>query len=229
MMAGRCVSATHMGIGSLRVAARPLWARQWGPPPRCVDLLCLPRGLTADDIRMIQQQLLREDQFIPGQTNQDPNDLARHATVTATSHEPGCGPEQVLSGITRHRHGNEHQWASAPGAALPQSLELRFSEPREVSEVQVIFDTGFAPSLTLTHSDAFNARMIRGPQPETVRDYTVELEVEGDWVEVARVAGNYQRRRVHGFACLRADALRITCEATNGDPQARIFEVRAYS
>lgn len=231
MMAGRCVSATHMGIGSLRVAATAAAMGQavGTAAARCVDLLCLPGDLTADDIRLIQQQLLREDQFIPGQTNQDPDDLARHASVTATSHEPGREPEQVLSGITRHRRGDEHQWASAPEAALPQSLELRFAEPREVGEVQVIFDTGFARPLTLTHSDAFNARIIRGPQPETVRDYSVQLEVGGDWIEVARVTGNYQRRRVHCFECLTASALRITCEATNGDAQARIFEVRAYS
>jgi len=149
--------------------------------------------------------------------------------VTATSHEQGREPAQILSGVTRHRHGNEHQWASAPGHDLPQSIELRWDGPREVSEVQIIFDTGFARPLTLTHSDGFNSRIVRGPQPETVRDYVVELEVGGSWVEVKRRTDNYLRRRVHHFESLTATALRITCTATNGDAQARIFEVRAYS
>ncbi|MGD9494771.1 MAG: FAD-dependent oxidoreductase [Armatimonadota bacterium] len=231
MMAGRCASATHMGMASTRVAATGAAMGQavGTAAARCIDYLCLPRDLSADDIACIQQQLLREDQFIPELTNQDPDDHARHATVTATSHEPGHEPEQVLSGVTRHRHGNENQWASAAGAPLPQSLELRFPGPREVSEVQIIFDTGFARPLTLTHSPGFNQRIIRGPQPETVRDYVIELEVGGHWVEVKRRSGNYQRRRVHRFESLTATALRITCEATNGDAQARIFEVRAYS
>ena len=108
-------------------------------------------------------------------------------------------------------------------------IELRWEGPREISEVQIIFDTGFARPLTLTHSDGFNSRIVRGPQPETVRDYVVELEVGGNWVEVKRRSDNYQRRRVHHFECLTATALRITCTATNGDAQARLFEVRAYS
>ena len=94
--------------------------------------------------------------------------------------------------------------------------------------MQVIFDTGFVRPLTLTHSDGFNSRIIRGPQPETVRDYTIEVETSGDWIRVAEVAGNYQRRRVHEFEPQHSMGLRVTCQATNGDEQARIFEVRAY-
>ncbi len=231
MMAGRCASCTHMGMGSTRVAATGAAMGQavGAAAARCVDLLCLPGDLSPADIAALQQQLLREDHFIPELANEDPDDLARQARVTATSYEEGREPEQILSGVTRHRHGNEHQWASAPGHDLPQSIELRWDLPQEVSEVQIIFDTGFARPLTLTHSDAFNSRMVRGPQPETVRDYVVELEVEGNWVEVKRKTGNYRRRRVHHFEPLTTTALRITCNATNGDPQARIFEVRAYS
>ncbi len=231
MMAGRCASCTHMAMGSTRVAATAAAMGQaaGAAAARCVDFLCLPADLSADDIATLQQQLLRDDHFIPEVVNEDPDDLARQAEVTATSHEQGREPAQILSGVTRHRHGNEHQWASAPGHDLPQSIELRWDGPREVSEVQIIFDTGFARPLTLTHSDGFNSRIVRGPQPETVRDYVVELEVGGGWVEVKRRTDNYQRRRVHHFESLTATALRITCTATNGDTQARIFEVRAYS
>lgn len=231
MMAGRCASCTHMAMGSTRVAATGAAMGQavGAAAARCVDYLCLPGELSRSDIVSLQQQLLREDHFIPELANEDPDDLARQARVTATSYEEGREPEQILSGVTRHRHGVENQWASAPGRALPQSIELRWDGPREISEVQIIFDTGFARPLTLTHSDRFNEKIIRGPQPETVRDYVVEVEMDGHWVEITRVTGNYQRRRVHNFECLTATALRITCEATNGDAQARIFEVRAYA
>ncbi len=231
MMAGRCASCTHMGMASTRVAATGAAMGQavGTAAARCIDYLCLPRDLSNDDIASIQRQLLREDQFIPELANDDPDDLARQAAVTATSHEPGREPAQVASGVTRHRHGDEHQWASAPGRELPQSLELSWDEPREVSQVQIIFDTGFARPLTLTHSPGFNDKIVRGPQPETVRDYRVEVEIREHWVEVARVQENHQRRRVHDFECLTASAVRITCDATNGDEQARVFEVRAYS
>ena len=230
MMAGRCASCTHMAMGSTRVAATGAAMGQavGAAAAMCVDTLNLPRELSDSDIRELQQQLLREDHYIPELPNNDPADLARSATVTATSEEAGREATQVLSGVTRHRHGNENQWASAPGESRPQSIELRWSEPQTVSQVQIIFDTGFARPLTLTHSDGFNAKVVRGPQPETVRDYQVEVETEGGWVEVARVEGNHQRRRVHEFDAIAVQAVRLTCEATNGDTQARVFEVRAY-
>jgi len=94
--------------------------------------------------------------------------------------------------------------------------------------VQLIFDTGFERPLTLTHSDQFNERIVRGPQPETVRDYRVEVETDDGWMPVARVSGNYQRRRVHDFESCVTSAVRVVVEATNGDEQARVFELRAY-
>ncbi len=230
MMAGRCASCTHMAMGSTRVAATGAAMGQavGAAAAMCVDSACLPSELGASDIQELQQQLLREDHYIPELPNADADDLARGATVTATSEEPGCEAAQVLSGVTRHRHGNENQWASAAGAALPQSIELRWDGPRDISQVQIIFDTGFARPLTLTHSDGFNAKVIRDAQPESVRDYRVEVEAGGGWVEVSRAAGNYQRRCVHEFDTVAAAAVRIVCETTNGDEQARVFEVRAY-
>ena len=229
-MAGRCASATHMGMASTRVAATAAAMGQavGTAAGHCINRLCLPRDLGDDGIASVQQQLLRADHFIPELSNEDPADLLRSAVVTATSHEEGREPAKVLSGITRHRHGDEHQWASVPGAALPQSVELRWDTRHELSQVQLVFDTGFERPLTLTHSDSFNERIVRAPQPECVRDYRVELECDNQWVEVARIQGNHQRRRVHQFECMTASAVRIVCDATNGDEQARIFEVRAY-
>ena len=68
------------------------------------------------------------------------------------------------------------------------------------------------------------------PQPETVRDYTVAVEVGGAWREIAVVTGNYQRQRRHRLeAAIAVTAVRISVSATNGIDHARIFEVRAYS
>lgn len=230
LMAGRCASCTHMAMGSTRVAATGAAMGQAVglAAARCVDYLCLPGDLNSGDIDSIQQQLLREDQFIPELANEDPDDMAREATVSASSHEPDHEPEKILSGVTRHRDGDDHQWRSEPGAGLPQYIELGWDKARELRELQIIFDTGFERPLTLTHSERFNERIRRGPQPETVRRYTVAVESGDRWVEIAHVHGNYQRRRVHNFECLTANRVRITCEATNGVDEARIFEVRAY-
>ena len=67
------------------------------------------------------------------------------------------------------------------------------------------------------------------PVAECVRDYRVLVEGEtGGWREVAEVAGNYHRRRVHRFEEVSARRVRIEVLATNGSPSARIYEVRIY-
>ena len=64
----------------------------------------------------------------------------------------------------------ENAWAT-PMREGGVWVQLEWKQPRTISHVQITFDTGFQRVLTLTHQDDFNAKMIRAPQPETVRDY----------------------------------------------------------
>ena len=49
-----------------------------------------------------------------------------------------------------------------------------------------------------------------------------------DLTELATVEGNYQRVNRHRVEPVEAEAVRIHVSATNGDPMARIFEIRCY-
>ena len=119
---------------------------------------------------------------------------------------------------------------SDPASGFPASLVLGWEEPVSLSEVRLVFDTGMHREMVFTLSDSCHRRNVWGPQPETVKDYFVEvLDASGNWKRVASIAGNYARMRVHRFPAEdRISALRVTVEATNGVPEARIFEVRAY-
>lgn len=124
-----------------------------------------------------------------------------------------------------------HRWMSDPASGLPAWLALRWDSPVTLREVQVVFDTGMDRFLTLSQADGYTRRMHWGqPQSETVRDYSIEVAgIDGAWREVARVHGNYQRRRVHLLPQPDVvQALRIVITATNGLDHARIFEIRAY-
>jgi hypothetical protein len=72
--------------------------------------------------------------------------------------------------------------------------------------------------------------MVRGPQPETVRDYTLSGRSgpDAEWRELVRVTGNHQRLVRHRFAPVQLQALRLHILATHGDPIARVYEVRVY-
>jgi hypothetical protein len=128
-------------------------------------------------------------------------------------------------------HPGSHRWMSDPVAGLPAWIELRWPEPVAVAEVQLVFDTGQHRFLTLSQADGYTRRMHWGEaQPETVRDYRLEVEMTpGQWTTVHAERGNYQRLRRHRLSAGPVvGALRVVVEATNGLDHARIFEVRVY-
>jgi hypothetical protein len=230
-MAGRNISASHVAFASTRVMAT---CAVVGQAAGTAAALCarhglLPAALCGDRLAELQQTLLRDDAYLLGTRNSDPADLARCAAVTASSEQPGSAATNIHSGVTRQVGEESNAWHSAPLAGGPAWLELRWPQAQQVGSVQCVFDSGFARQLTLTMSDSHNARQVRAAQPETVRDYRVEAEVDGAWRTLAEVHGNYQRRRLHAVDPVAATALRLSVTATNGAPEARLFEVRAYA
>ncbi len=245
MFAGRNFSATHVGFSSTRVMATCAVIGQGVGTAAAYAAAhgMLPGQLAADSqaVKAIQQRLLRDDAYLIGQHNQDPDDIARIATVTASSEaQDGCC-QAVLSGQTRSVHGpmgarpdlsfpGLHRWISDPAAGLPAWIELRWETPVLAAQVQLIFDTGMHRVLTLTHADGYAAKMKYGiPQPETVRDYRIEGQIDGIWMELITVTGNYQRRVVHTFGEPQpVSALRLVVMGTNGLRQVHVCEIRVY-
>lgn len=230
LFAGRNMSASHVAFGSTRVMAT---CSVMGQAVGTAAAMCgrnglVPRELGRDGIGELQQQLLEDDAYMIGVTNSDPNDLARSAMVRASSEAPNAQAGNVINGVHRGVYADTNRWTSDPMQGMPQWLELRFREPKRPREVRLVFDTGLNRPLTLTHSDRFNARMKPGPQPETVRDYELQL-LDGERTKtVARVQGNYQRRVIHRLEPTTATGVRLNVQATNGDASARVLEVRVY-
>jgi hypothetical protein len=229
MMAGRNISATHAAFTSTRVMATCAVIGQavGTAAARCIAENISPRELARDERRLtrLQQTLLRDDQSIRGMRNEDPADLGRQATAWASAHEPATPPSIVLDGWVRDIPGKEvHQWTARMGEGGAW-IELRWPQPVQLSEVQFTFDTGFQRELTLSSSDSAMRGVIRGPQPETVRDYRVQA---GDR-QIVQVRGNVQRLCRHKFAPITTDRLRLQVDATNGSDLARVFEIRCYA
>lgn len=87
-LAGRIISASHVAFGSTRVMAT---CAHGGQAVGMAASHCLRDGLTPRDLlepaRMerLQSDLVRRGQFIPGFRLAAPDDLARHAEITASS------------------------------------------------------------------------------------------------------------------------------------------------
>lgn len=227
--AGRNISATHVAFGSTRVMGT---CSVVGQAVGTAAALCAREGITPAELKKhiapLQQTLLKGDAYIIGVTNADPYDLARSAQVVASSELPEGRAANILNGVRRGVYHATNRWISDPTKGFPQWVELRFPHEVRLREVHLVFDTGLHRPLTLTHSDSYNARMVRGPQPETVRDYDLQLIHGRSTLTVASVRGNYQRFCRHRCPVHSATALRLVVHATNGDPSARVFEIRAY-
>ncbi len=184
--------------------------------------------------------IIEEIGFLIGIANSDPADLARSATVTASSELPGSPATNIRSGFTRSVHGKggapldrivpgTHRWMSDPTKGLPAWVQLEWAKPIAFSEIRITFNTGLHRELTLSMSEKATANMCWGkPQPETVRDYRIEVSDEtGLWHPVVEGTGNYRRLVIHRLSSpVTTQRLRVVVEKTNGAEEARILEVR---
>lgn len=240
LFAGRNLSATHVAFASTRVMAT---CGVIGQAAGIAAAHAVREGLDntsllqPEAVRAVQQAILKQDCFIIGIGNEDPNDLARAATVTASSERPEGPASAVLDGVTRSVHGERgvkpgqsvegtHRWMSVD---LPAWLELVWDEPVEIEEVLLTFDTGLHRWLSLTQHDLVHeTKNIWGPQPETVREYQLTASLEGEATQLAAVQDNYLRQRIHRFSPRKLNRLRLEVRSAHALDHARVLEMRCY-
>ena len=172
--------------------------------------------------------MYRQDQAILDIQNEDEDDFGRRAIVKASWQTEDGPASNVIDGFNRDvSDGKTHQWRAPMQDGQPW-IELSWNKPVRVGQIQLIFDTGLNRFLRISPEDSVYRNQERGPQPETVSDYTIEAIHNNKRTVLATVRNNYLRRVVHAIEPMEAEAIRITVQKTNGDPFARIFEVRCY-
>jgi len=234
LFAGRNISASHVAFASTRVMGTCAIGGQAIGTAAAIAVkssLALTDFQAGAPLQELQQTLMKDDAYLPNLLNEDPADLARRSEITASSAKAGCGPELVIDGIARDLNyerlgewsdGQPHHWESE---TLPAWLEVKLPEEATVSEIHLTFDSGFCRELILTMSDSMTKKIVRGPQPETVKHY----RITANGAVLAEVKNNYLRKRVHKLAePVQASALRVEVLETNGVETARLFEVRVY-
>jgi hypothetical protein len=87
MMAGRPISCSYAAFASSRVLSTGSIVGQavGVAASLCKKHKTTPRGVAKNHARECQQLILRQDGHIPGVINEDPSDLARQTTATASS------------------------------------------------------------------------------------------------------------------------------------------------
>lgn len=239
MFAGRNISASHIAFASTRVMAT-CFAMGEGvgiAAAYAAQNRLKPAELAgnATAMRAIRQRILQEDSYLIGAALDDPRNLVRSGSLTASSAQPQGPASNVLSGQNRAMTGprgvaqerecpGSHRWMSDPAEGFPAWIAVRWEAPQSISSIELVFDTGLHRHLTLTHSSSYFSKMVWGQgQPETVKDFTVEVETANGWEPLCIVEGNWQRRwKYHAPAPLHCRAVRLILTASWGIDHARV-------
>lgn len=223
MMAGKIISASKLGLSSARVMGTCAIGGQavGTAAAMCVAKGVFPRELLPH-IEELRCNLVRDDCLIPGFSGED-GDLIKGAKVWASSskdgHEPGC----ITNGSAR-----EGVYISDGIAKNGERISILPGKAIRLNEVRLTFDSCFERAIKITLSDKRRAQQISGVPRELVKDYRIELLMNGQVKASNEVSGNFQRMNIHIFDEILTDEIRLTVFATNGCPDARIFRVAAY-
>ncbi|TBL79573.1 FAD-dependent oxidoreductase [Paenibacillus thalictri] len=132
-------------------------------------------------------------------------------------------PAHVADGYLRP-YGGPNMWVSAPmHEGREEWIELAWTAPEKVSEIQLIFNDD-------VNEDLVNLHYKRTPfdvMPELVKNYRIEAYVDDAWKTIAREDDNRRRKRVHRLSDgLETAKLRLVIESTNGSRFAEVVAIR---
>ena len=214
LFAGRNVSQTHIALSSTRVMATCAVMGQAAGTgaAMCVRQGITPRQLAHDRIEQLQEQLLRDDAFIPNRPARDPKDLARQSGVIF-AHPTRSGDARLLvDGVSRDENDAVHHWQSD---SLPAEVQLEWEQPVSLSRLEIKCDTNLKCNIMMRKTSP-KSHHTREVPPELLKSLTAEARVNGQWVEVGSIDNNRTR-------LIRLDFTKVT---DNGHPAAPEGNVR---
>lgn len=227
LFAGRNVSQTHIALSSTRVQAT---CSTMGQAVGTAAALCLkkditPRQLATDHINDLQEQLLRDDAFIPNRPSELPGDIAKKADrITASSTTSGDA-KHLVDGMGRDFNGREHHWQSK---GLPADVTFEWDAPVAISAVEVKCDTNVKRNILMRKDSRVSETFTNTIPAELLRAIELQANVNGEWAPLESKDKNQTRLIKFRFDEIKTTAIRLKITKTYGADVAKLFEVRAY-
>ncbi|MCG8579141.1 MAG: FAD-dependent oxidoreductase [Bacteroidales bacterium] len=228
LFAGRNISQTHMALSSTRIMAT---CALEGQAVGTAAALCFKRNITPRElgqkyINELQEQLLRDDVFIPNRVANDSNDLVGKAALIMASSTSSGNAQFLSDGMSRDYNGKVHHWQSD---GLPAMVSVEWENNVEISKVEVKCDTNVKRNIMLRRDSLENEIYTTQIPPELIKSMDVEARVQGEWTKIGSIDDNRTRRVKFTCDKVVATAIRINVKETYGFQHAKLFEVRCYS
>ncbi|MFI3286028.1 MAG: FAD-dependent oxidoreductase [Rikenellaceae bacterium] len=225
LFAGRNASVSHIALSSTRIIGTcALMGQAAGTAAAmCVEYSTTPRGIYQNHIHELQERLIRDDSYLPYRPASGENDLARKATLEASSTLSG-DVLNLIDGYGRDELDAIHHWESE---GLNPDLTLKWREEIDLSKVEIKCDSNLHKEIQL--EDPYKMKLSDGKMPkELAKKISVEIFKDGQWVEIANIDNNIRRLVKFTFPKVKTTALRVNVEETYGASNVRLFEVRCY-
>ena len=230
MFAGRNASLTHIALSSTRIQGTcALMGQAVGTAATiCVKKGITPREVANKHIKELQEQLMRDDVYIPKVAANDSKDLAKKASQIFGSSTKTGAAKNVINGISRDIDGEINHWQSE---GLGATFQMEWDAPIKLSKVEIKCDSNLQKNITMRKqplSDNLRKTFIDYVPPELMKVLDVEVRLDGSWVKVAETKNNIVRLIKFDFEQVKTTAIRINLKETYGHPTAKLFEVRCY-
>ena len=227
LFAGRNISQTHIALSSSRIMATcSLEGQAVGTAAAlCLKKGILPRELGQQYINDLQEQLLRDDAFIPNRPANDTQDLVKKASLIFASTTSSGDASLLKDGWSRDYHGKIHHWQSE---GLPAEVQIEWEEKVALSKIEIKCDTNVQRNLMLRRDSLQND--IYGTQvpKELMKSLDVVARVKGKWIPLGTIDKNRTRLIKFNFDKIETTAIRINLKETYGAKAAKLFEIRCY-
>ncbi|GAB3648680.1 hypothetical protein GCM10028791_12840 [Echinicola sediminis] len=228
LFAGRNVSVTHIALSSTRIQGT---CALMGQAVGTAAALCLekgmgPRQLANEHIESLQEQLLRDDVYIPNRPANDPDDLAKKVALIFGDSTSSGDAKYLLDGISRDEIDIPHHWQSS---GKPARLHLEWEAPQRISKVLIKADTNLQRKIMMHKNPEKNKGQLLAVPPELLKDFRIDARVSGEWKSVASIKENRRRLIKSEFPEIETTAIRIVMTDTWGAENVKLFEIRCYS
>ena len=227
MFAGRNVSQTHIALSSSRIMATcALMGQAVGTAATiCNQKNIFPKEVAQKHIKELQEQLLRDDVFIPKRPANDPNDLAKKASLIFGSTTSTGDAKKLTNGMSRDIDGSINHWQSD---GLPAELHMEWESPISLSAVEIKCDTNVKRNIMM-RKDSRNDELFGNSVPkEMLKSLSLEGRVNGSWVNLGTIKNNRTRLIKLKFESIKVTAIKVKMTETYGASNAKLFEIRCY-
>ncbi|MCW2118920.1 FAD-dependent oxidoreductase [Flavobacterium sp. 7A] len=228
LFAGRNVSQTHIALSSSRIMATcALMGQAVGTAATiCVKKNVSPRDISNKFINELQEQLLRDDAFIPMRPANDPLDLAKKASLIFASSTISGDAKLMNDGWSRDINDKIHHWESE---GLDAELQMEWDNPIDLSTVEIKCDTNVKRNIMMRKDQRHDKIYSNTVPEEMLKAVDLEARVNGSWIKLGTLDNNKRRLIKFKFDSVKTTAIRLKLKETYGKKSVKLFEVRCYA